>query len=358
MANPQNMILNISDNGKTINISLNNVPRVYKYMIEKLYEDLLNLETTEQIEDIELIEFIEEDEEEPIQITKPVILYSKFTAEFIKELKLNKTHFNWITKQFGDDLYVILTDNINETFQAIANKKNSDGTDSANATKKAVCWELHKIAKKFDLLTTQAIYDEAVKYNQIVSADQSNKELMPMQQANAIINQIQHIYDKCTNIDHKVILKFILDYGSLRPEEYIDMHICNGASDCDNYFNLETKELIIANHKNKKYNADGTINKDSIRVIPIKDDFIAMLKKKSKSFFIHNNRGQQYSRSDKLSEFLKTLLNGITPTEVRHAIVARTVNDFMNTKDNTRVLELCNIHGHQFATQLQYYIKK
>ena len=80
-----------------------------------------------------------------------------------------------------------------------------------------------------------------------------------------------------------------------------------------NYINLQTKQLIIREHKNKKYK--------EIRTIDLKDDFTELIKNRVGKYLFTNTKDEVYSDNDKLNKNTVKKWFSLTFTQLRHILI-------------------------------------
>ena len=140
------------------------------------------------------------------------------------------------------------------------------------------------------------------------------------------------------------ILKLYLEYGVLRPSELISIKIsnCYFHHTCIyNYINIQTKKIVINNHKNDRKGS---------KIFDIDDEFIKFLKFGLNDFLITTHEGDMYSSS---SSFIKLFYKNFnhTPYDLRRAISSNVIAE----GNSEEIKNLEYIQGHSLNFILSSY---
>ena len=141
------------------------------------------------------------------------------------------------------------------------------------------------------------------------------------------------------------ILKIYLTYGMLRPSELIDMQITDRDEECEkiNYINVQTKQIVINNHKN---------DKKGRKVIDITDDKLNdILCKGLNQYLVTNQNGELYASSSSFSKMFKSRFNDYNPYDLRKCISSLAIHE----GDPEKIKMLEYNQGHTLNTILKSY---
>ena len=140
------------------------------------------------------------------------------------------------------------------------------------------------------------------------------------------------------------ILKLYLEYGVLRPSKLISIKISN----CDfhhtciyNYINIQTKKIVINNHKNDRKGS---------KIFDIDDAFINILKFGLNDFLITTHEGDMYSSSSSFTKLFYKNFN-YTPYDLRRAISSNVLAE----GNSEEIKKLEYIQGHALNVILNNY---
>lgn len=364
MANTQEMKFEI--NGHYLKIEYKNISKD----IEKKLLNLFNEEMNESLKNIPIVENIEdshdikENHKEDTQcddVDKVVVDWNKFTDIYGQEFKPNtlKTYKNYAKKivdQFkGLDIHTIITTKTQELLNYIEEMNVSEETKK-QYYKVIIC-----VCRNIDIDDILDKFKNKLKIlHDKLNDAQNTKTPMEQKKTNALIEKLQNCRDKLDisiSMNEKkryeiryrqfLLLKFILDYGSLRTAEFQSIYIMdNDDHGHKNYFNVDKKQLIIKDHKN-----DSSIGP---RCINIKDDFIDLIIDHVRKPFLgtlDNTKTYNSDTSFRGTYFTKEL--GLKPVELRHIKVC----DAINLEYEQKIENLSNIQGHSKSTMMKYYTK-
>ena len=135
------------------------------------------------------------------------------------------------------------------------------------------------------------------------------------------------------------ILKIYLTYGVMRPSEIVDCLICNcDGDDTTNYINVNTKQIVINNHKN---------DRKGKKVIDISSDkkLLGILRKGIGQFLVTNQQGELYQSSSAFTKMFKSQFDDYTPYDLRKAISSRCIAE--GNVDEIKKLEHNQSHSLQ-----------
>jgi len=147
------------------------------------------------------------------------------------------------------------------------------------------------------------------------------------------------------NAELYVILKIYLAYGMLRPSEIIDMQITDTdeGNNNANYINVQTKKIVINNHKN---------DKKGRKVIDIIDDKLNdILCKGLNNHLVTTQNGDLYSSSSSFSKMFKSRFNDYNPYDLRKFISSLAIHE--SDPEKNKMLE--RNQGHTLNTILKNY---
>jgi uncharacterized protein YcgL (UPF0745 family) len=153
--------------------------------------------------------------------------------------------------------------------------------------------------------------------------------------------------DSLNNWGHEVqlyvLLKIYMTYGVLRPGEILNCLI----SDCEcddntNYINVNTKQIVINNHKN---------DRKGKKVIDIDDKkLLGILRTAVGKYLITNNNGELYQSSSAFSKvFCKKF--GKNVYDLRKAVSSKCIAE----GDVNKIKQLEHNQGHSIQVVLDYY---
>ena len=141
------------------------------------------------------------------------------------------------------------------------------------------------------------------------------------------------------------ILKIYLTCGVLRPSELIDMQITDTDEGCDkfNYINVQTKKIVINNHKN---------DKKGRKVIDITDDNLNdILSNGLNNHLVTNQNGELYASSSSFPKMFKSRFNDYNPYDLRKCISSLAIHN-----GNTEQINMLERNqGHSLNTILKIY---
>jgi hypothetical protein len=139
------------------------------------------------------------------------------------------------------------------------------------------------------------------------------------------------------------VLKIYLTYGVLRASELIECKICD--CDCDdttNYINVNTKRIVINNHKN---------DRNGKKVIDIDDKkLLGILRKGVGKYLITNQNGELYQSSSAFSKvFMRYFQYNVY--DLRKVISSKCIQN----GDVEEIKKLEHTQGHNLNTILDFY---
>jgi integrase len=141
------------------------------------------------------------------------------------------------------------------------------------------------------------------------------------------------------------ILKIYLTYGVMRPSEIVDCLICNcDGDDTTNYINVNTKQIVINNHKN---------DRKGKKVIDISSDkkLLGILRKVIGQFLVTNQQGELYQSSSAFTKMFKSHFNDYTPYDLRKAISSK----YIAEGDVEKIKKLEHNQSHSLQVILDNY---
>jgi len=147
------------------------------------------------------------------------------------------------------------------------------------------------------------------------------------------------------NTELYAILKIYLTYGVLRPSEILDMKITDTdeGNDKVNYINVQTKKIVINDHKN---------DKNGNKVIYITDDKLNdILCKGLNHHLVTSQNGELYASSSSFTKMFKSRFNEYNPYDLRKCISSLAIHEGVPEKIN--MLE--HNQGHCLNTILKNY---
>ena len=147
------------------------------------------------------------------------------------------------------------------------------------------------------------------------------------------------------NTELYAILKIYLTYGVLRPSEILDMKITDTdeGNDNVNYINVQTKKIVINDHKN---------DKNGNKVIYITDDKLNdILSKGLNHHLVTTQNGELYASSSSFSKMFKSRFNNYNPYDLRKCISSLAIHE----GDTEKINMLEYNQGHTLNTILKSY---
>ena len=141
------------------------------------------------------------------------------------------------------------------------------------------------------------------------------------------------------------ILKIYLTYGVMRPSEIVDCLICNcDGDDTTNYINVNTKQIVINNHKN---------DRKGKKVIDISSDkkLLGILRKVIGQFLVTNQQGELYQSSSAFTKMFKSHFNDYTPYDLRRAVSSA----YIAEGNVNEIKKLEHNQGHSLNVILESY---
>jgi len=147
------------------------------------------------------------------------------------------------------------------------------------------------------------------------------------------------------NTELYAILKIYLTYGVLRPSEILDMKITDTdeGNDKVNYINVQTKKIVINDHKN---------DKNGNKVIYITDDKLNdILSKGLNHHLVTTQNGELYASSSSFSKMFKSRFNNYNPYDLRKCISSLAIHE--GNAEKIKMLEYNQ--GHTLNTILKSY---
>jgi len=294
--------------------------------------------------------------EEPVNQMLTIVDVKKIIYENIPKKNTAETYFRSVKQVYDnfkeDDVHELLKKE-NEIIEFIETKY-----DKLTTIKNKLCGilkvynllnlECNQLKSKIDhYMVSLSIEEDKKKENPInkktvVEAEQIvnyfKKELKTMEEEISF-----DTWDK--NVELYVILKIYLTYGVVRPSELIDMQITDTDEGCDkiNYINVQTKEIVINNHKNDR---KGT------KVIDITDDKLnEILCKGLNNHLVTNQNGDLYSSSSSFGKMFKSRFNDYNPSDLRKCVSSLAIHE-----GNTEKINMLEYNqGHCLNTILKNY---
>jgi len=147
------------------------------------------------------------------------------------------------------------------------------------------------------------------------------------------------------NTELYAILKIYLTYGVLRPSEILDMKITDTdeGNDKVNYINVQTKKIVINDHKN---------DKNGNKVIYITDDKLNdILCKGLNHHLVTSQNGELYASSSSFTKMFKSRFNEYNPYDLRKCISSLAISE----GDPEKIKMLEYNQGHCLNTILKNY---
>jgi len=116
-----------------------------------------------------------------------------------------------------------------------------------------------------------------------------------------------------------------------------------------NYINVNTKKIIVRNHKTDESQKD--------RIIDIEDKkLLGILKKGLGKYFITDKNGELFKTSSKYGEYFKGLFN-YAPYDLRKAHTSKIIKECIEDRNTEKLERLAYIQGHSLNTMLNHYNK-
>ena len=287
-------------------------------------------------------ENVEHEVEEPV-VEEPVVeepVNKKLTIADVKNiiyeniLKKNtaEMYFRSVKQVYDnfkeDDIHKLLLKE-NEIIEFIETKY-----DKLTTIKNKLCG-MYKVYNLLNLECT-LLKSKIDHYMMTISIDEDKKKENPMdkksvEEAEQIVNYFKgelktmeeelsfDAWDK--NAQLYAILKIYLTYGVVRPSELIDMQITDTDEGGDkfNYINVQTKQIVINNHKN---------DKKGQKVIDITDDKLNdILCKGLNNHLVTNQHGELYASSSSFGKMFKSTFNDYNPYDLRKCISSLAISE-------------------------------
>ena len=312
----------------------------------------------EEMEDDEVVK------EEPTEDVIEEKVIEKLTIDDLKKIiyetipKKNtaETYFRTIKQvhdNFDEDDVNELLKKENEIIEFIETKY-----DKLTTIKNKLCGML----KVYNLLNLECtlLKSKIDHYMILQSLDEDKKKENPMdkktvEEAEEIVNyfkgELKTMEDELPldtwnkNAQLYTILKIYLTYGMLRPSELIDMQITDRDEECEkiNYINVQTKQIVINNHKN---------DKKGRKVIDITDDKLNdILCKRLNQYLVTTQNGELYASSSSFSKMFKSRFNNYNPYDLRKCISSLAIHE--GNAEKIKMLEYNQ--GHTLNTILKSY---
>ena len=306
-------------------------------------------ETTEEVVQQEV-------NEEPINKKLTIADVKNIIYESIPKKNTRETYFRTIKQvheNFKEDDIHKLLQKENEIIEFIETKY-----EKLTTIKNKLCG----ILKVYNLLNLECsqLKSKIDHYMILQSLDEDKKKENPIDkktvvEAEQIVNYFKNelktmeeelsfdTWDK--NVELYVILKIYLTYGVVRPSELIDMQITDTDEGCDklNYINVQTKKIVINNHKNDR---KGT------KVIDINDDKLTdILCTGLNQYLVTNQNGELYSSSSSFGKMFKSKFNDYNPYDLRKCVSSLAIHE-----GNTEKINMLEYNqGHCLNTILKNY---
>jgi len=280
----------------------------------------------------------------------------KIIYETIPKKNTAETYFRTIKQvhdNFDEDDVNELLKKENEIIEFIETKY-----DKLTTIKNKLCGML----KVYNLLNLECtlLKSKIDHYMILQSLDEDKKKENPMdkktvEEAEEIVNyfkgELKTMEDELPldtwnkNAQLYTILKIYLTYGMLRPSELIDMQITDRDEECEkiNYINVQTKQIVINNHKN---------DKKGRKVIDITDDKLNdILCKRLNQYLVTTQNGELYASSSSFSKMFKSRFNNYNPYDLRKCISSLAIHE--GNAEKIKMLEYNQ--GHTLNTILKSY---
>ena len=294
--------------------------------------------------------------EEPVNQMLTIVDVKKIIYENIPKKNTAETYFRSVKQVYDnfkeDDVHELLKKE-NEIIEFIETKY-----EKLTTIKNKLCGIL-KVYNLLNLECTQ-LKSKIDHYMVSLSIEEDKKKENPIDkktvvEAEQIVNYFKNelktmeeelsfdTWDK--NVELYVILKIYLTYGVVRPSELIDMQITDTDEGCDklNYINVQTKKIVINNHKNDR---KGT------KVIDITDDKLnEILCKGLNQYLVTNQNGELYSSSSSFGKMFKSKFNDYNPYDLRKCVSSLAIHE-----GNTEKINMLEYNqGHCLNTILKNY---
>jgi len=294
--------------------------------------------------------------EEPVNQMLTIVDVKKIIYENIPKKNTAETYFRSVKQVYDnfkeDDVHELLKKE-NEIIEFIETKY-----DKFTTIKNKLCGIL-KVYNLLNLECTQ-LKSKIDHYMVSLSIEEDKKKENPIDkktvvEAEQIVNYFKNelktmeeelsfdTWDK--NVELYVILKIYLTYGVVRPSELIDMQITDTDEGCDkmNYINVQTKKIVINNHKNDR---KGT------KVIDITDDKLnEILCTGLNQYLVTNQNGELYSSSSSFGKMFKSKFNDYNPYDLRKCVSSLAIHE-----GNTEKINMLEYNqGHCLNTILKNY---
>jgi len=280
----------------------------------------------------------------------------KIIYETIPKKNTAETYFRTIKQvhdNFDEDDVNELLKKENEIIEFIETKY-----DKLTTIKNKLCGML----KVYNLLNLECtlLKSKIDHYMILQSLDEDKKKENPMdkktvEEAEEIVNyfkgELKTMEDELPldtwnkNTELYAILKIYLTYGVLRPSEILDMKITDTDEECEkiNYINVQTKQIVINNHKN---------DKKGRKVIDITDDKLNdILCKRLNQYLVTTQNGELYASSSSFSKMFKSRFNNYNPYDLRKCISSLAIHE--GNAEKIKMLEYNQ--GHTLNTILKSY---
>jgi len=352
---------------ENIEVSCDDMKEIkFEFLDNTLRLSIVKENDKEVIEEI-IKEEMEDDEvvkEEPTEDVIEEKVIEKLTIDDLKKIiyetipKKNtaETYFRTIKQvhdNFDEDDVNELLKKENEIIEFIETKY-----DKLTTIKNKLCGML----KVYNLLNLECtlLKSKIDHYMILQSLDEDKKKENPMdkktvEEAEEIVNyfkgELKTMEDELPldtwnkNAQLYTILKIYLTYGMLRPSELIDMQITDRDEECEkiNYINVQTKQIVINNHKN---------DKKGRKVIDITDDKLNdILCKRLNQYLVTTQNGELYASSSSFSKMFKSRFNNYNPYDLRKCISSLAIHE----GDTEKINMLEYNQGHCLNTILKNY---
>lgn len=220
---------------------------------------------------------------------------------------------------------------------------------NSNSTIKTKLCAIKKIYEIIQLDTT--LFEKRIKhYLTLNKIDVDKKDYKkPIQEGEELLehfNQQMILLEKEKDYQYFCLLKIYLTLGVLRRNELLYMKVLDTDTDEKmNYINVNTKQIIIRNHK--------TETSQPQRIINIYDEsLLNALGQLVNQYLITDKKGELYKTPSTFSKHFKSKF-GYTTTDLRKAKVSQVIQE----ADPEKIETLSQIHGHSITTQLGFYNK-
>jgi len=287
---------------------------------DEVVEEVFEEQKVEEVVEEELLE--EEVIEEPASKKLTIADVKNIIYENMPKKNSAETYFRSVKQVYDnfkeDDVHELLKKE-NEIIDFIEKKY-----DKLTTIKNKLCGML-KVYNLLNLECTQ-LKSKIEHYMVTLSIEEDKKKEHPIdkktvEEAEQIVNyfkgELKTMEEELSfdtwnkNAELYVILKIYLTYGMLRPSEIIDMQITDTDEGCEktNYINVQTKKIVIHNHKN---------DKKGRKVIDISDDKLNdILFKGLNNYLVTTQNGELYASSSSFSKMFKSRFNDYNPYDLR-----------------------------------------